>query len=433
MRISDRRVTVICGFLLCLGLINTCLSLFFPAHFRMFSVGSDFYAYHVATKQWLKGASIYLFDPTATLTPANQFGVITRFLYPPIALVPVFPFGMLPFKVGFILWSAVGLTLWIWLLRYWSNILGLHTTPAARRLLLLTGLLFYPLVHHLGVGQFEILVLSLMTLGLRAFDQAPWKAGVWFGIAAVLKVYPVLLPMYLLFHSPRRALPVCVAALAVIASLTLIMLIGCTDSTLADFVNVLRFKERYGSTNIINQSLVAFVQRLGVFAGWPDHFQVFKLILTCFVLMASVGVLKLGSLMPANDVLIKPYAVFALSYPLYASYFWIQQFVLLLPVLLFVTVKAVGRPSLLLRCGVLCVWLVSYSGMFKAPGWSSPYSLTLPALLFFNRYLWAHILLGLMFMMVLRSEKNALRYLGAGGTSPPLRQSRTYSPYRPTS
>ena len=125
--------------------------------------------------------------------------------YPPVLALLSLPLTLLPFPAVALMWLAVnvGLSLKIgrWCGLSFAGSLALTAWP--------------PLWYLFLIGQFELLVLALAMLGWRAARAGrQWRAGLWLGLAAAIKLYPALLLVPFL---ARRRLRLLLAAGAVFA------------------------------------------------------------------------------------------------------------------------------------------------------------------------------------------------------------------------
>jgi len=125
--------------------------------------------------------------------------------HPPVLALLSVPLTLLPFPVIVPLWLGLNLVLLVMLGRW----LGL----SVRTSLALAA--WPPLWCLLYIGQLELLILTLAVLGWRAAAAGrDGRAGLWLGLAAVMKLYPVLL---LVPFAARRRTRLLLAAGAIIA------------------------------------------------------------------------------------------------------------------------------------------------------------------------------------------------------------------------
>jgi len=155
---------------------------------------------------WRDGADI--FTPLTELSaryfplPTEQFAHPSP--HPPVLALLAIPLTCLPFPVVATLWLAFNLFLLLTVGRW----LGFSVSGS------LALALWPPLLSVLSIGQFELAVLVLAMLGWRAAAAGrDWHAGLWLGVAAAIKVYPVL---FVVPYAARRRWRVALAAAAVI-------------------------------------------------------------------------------------------------------------------------------------------------------------------------------------------------------------------------
>src|SRR2546422_2365866 len=171
------------------------------------SYAKDLQQPYLAARAWRDGIDV--FTPVSDLA-ARYFPTTTATFphpdpHPPVLALLSVPLTLLPFPVIVPLWLGLNLVLLVTLGRW----LGL----SVRTSLALAA--WPPLWCLLYIGQLELLILTLAVLGWRAAAAGrDGRAGVWLGLAAVLKLYPVLL---LVPFAARRRTRLLLAAGAVIA------------------------------------------------------------------------------------------------------------------------------------------------------------------------------------------------------------------------
>ena len=144
---------------------------------------------YLTASAWRDGQSV--FTPVTELS-ARYFPVATdNFPHPsphPPVLAPLsLPLTWLPFPVIVFLWLFVNLALLV-RVGHW---LGLSVLGS------LALLAWPPLWCLVYIGQLELLILVLAMSGWRAAEAGrDWRAGLWLGLAAAIKLYPAffLLP-----------------------------------------------------------------------------------------------------------------------------------------------------------------------------------------------------------------------------------------------
>ena len=130
-------------------------------------------------------------------------------------------FGLLawmPFPAAAVVWFAIMIAAWLWLLAaVHRDLLYDYDPTQARRSILVAGLLVMArFVNHLCVGAFHVLMLWWMVAGLgRVSRGRSWLGGLMLGLAVWIKLLPLIGVGYLLLK--RKWLP---AALALATALT---------------------------------------------------------------------------------------------------------------------------------------------------------------------------------------------------------------------
>ena len=138
--------------------------------------------------------------------------------HPPILAALALPLTLMPFPVSLRCWIAVNLCVLLWLGR------RLSLSPTAS----LALAAWPPLWAVLALGQLELVIVALAVQGWsHARDGHDGRAGIFLGVAAVLKLYPLLLVVPYL---ARRRLRVVLAALVVVAlgQLASVALVGAS-------------------------------------------------------------------------------------------------------------------------------------------------------------------------------------------------------------
>ncbi|HXG26490.1 MAG TPA: glycosyltransferase family 87 protein [Candidatus Binatia bacterium] len=192
--------------------------------------GYDLSFYWTAASRLLDGLPIYSAAQLAgPYAPQGQDG----FLYPPpfaalsIPLVWLAPQGA---RVAEWIWSGLGLVVVVVV-----TLAVVRSERLAERFALLRGrgrwllvaaaVTFPPVIGELSIGNVHLLLLGLFTLawlGLRRGDaRGDWMAGVGLGFAAVVKVFPAVLLLWLIATRRLRAAVSMVVAGAALAVATL--------------------------------------------------------------------------------------------------------------------------------------------------------------------------------------------------------------------
>ena len=132
------------------------------------------------------------------------FSLPTDNYHPPFNALLFFPFSYLPYASAFYIWNLCSLAAYVTVIVTVLKVYGLHTYPWSRLSTLL--LLWEPFMASVGLGQISAL-LALMIIGgfflLRSGREK--TAGVLFALAALIKLFPGLLLIYLASQRRWRA------------------------------------------------------------------------------------------------------------------------------------------------------------------------------------------------------------------------------------
>ena len=163
---------------------------------RIWMMEIDFKVYNLAGKAVLNGISPY--------DPATTDGFL--FIYPPITALTFVPLGLLSVDVGFAIWSfgtVLALQASVWLA---FGLVPVESQARRAKFALLAPLVALPtaaLVMHLHVGQVGALLMLLVLADLTGVT-GKYK-GITIGLAAGLKLLPLIFVGYLLLTGRIRA------------------------------------------------------------------------------------------------------------------------------------------------------------------------------------------------------------------------------------
>jgi alpha-1,2-mannosyltransferase len=135
------------------------------------------------------------------------------FVYPPVAAVLFAPLALLPMPVLKVLWTALELVLLTYVARRCARAVGVPAgsrTVAAVVLLVAVATWLDPVRTTLYLGQINIVLLAVVLLDLLGRPDSRWR-GVGLGLAAAIKLTPLLFVVYLLLRRRYRAAATAVA------------------------------------------------------------------------------------------------------------------------------------------------------------------------------------------------------------------------------
>jgi alpha-1,2-mannosyltransferase len=169
-------------------------------------IAADFTSFWVAGRAAVTGHATRVYDLSAQIQgvlqaasypPHSHIGIVT-FSYPPIYLLPIAPFGLLPLNAAFALWMVLTNALFLAAFR------GLGPKlPGILPELLALG--FSGFLVNLSYGQNGALTAGLFGLGLANLRRRPRLAGICFGCLACKPQLGILIPVALLGGRQYRA------------------------------------------------------------------------------------------------------------------------------------------------------------------------------------------------------------------------------------
>jgi alpha-1,2-mannosyltransferase len=144
------------------------------------------------------------------------------FPHPPLAAVLIRPLAPVSFSTAAMIWFAVSLGELFILAVLLAEVVvdggaTEHPDPPGRVVAALYGalLVWPPVLYNLEKGQWSILLALLVALAWRAQRGGrPTLAGTWMGLASAVKVFPVLLGLFVFLRRDWRATTAFGAALA---------------------------------------------------------------------------------------------------------------------------------------------------------------------------------------------------------------------------
>lgn len=378
-------------------LIATFLFFYVPVAYHLgfnliYGILLDFPSYYYAAQlAFTSSGSPYGFEKFQAVS-AMLGRKVHPFLYPPYSLIAFWPF--LPFTIqqaqsAFLVLSHLCFLGSLWLILFKITPVDV---PTPRRELVIGATLVYvmvfdPALSTLAIGQINLIVLFFMCLALAAIkhDSAPWRIGLPLSLAILLKTYPVLLVLLLLF---RRQFKAAFMTLAFLGSFILAAVASLRSEVWRDWFTLIAPFGRYGENAIAaayvwNQSLNGFVTRLvmpSVFAISPLSQPSLAAPVTAF-LAAMVTISTLGlSLLLARRPDCEHYhddemSVYLLMIFLVAPLSWDHHLVYTLPALAVVisrliSEKVTGVPGFLLLLSLfILAWKVPLDHPLLHAGW----------------------------------------------------------------
>lgn len=172
------------------------------------SRGGDFRGFLIAGERFIDGAFLY-----------EGSSVATNVTWPPFFALFIAPFTMLA-KINLpmtqVLWYLLNTCMFFAAIGIWCGILyrkkfgwfdgskepSLYSPPVAIPVLLAAG----PFIDNVLALQISTMLLFLMTLGTNDLQEnRALRAGFWFGCAAAIKAFPVLIILWLVYRRETKA------------------------------------------------------------------------------------------------------------------------------------------------------------------------------------------------------------------------------------
>jgi alpha-1,2-mannosyltransferase len=219
----------------------------------------DLQVYRVGGQAWSTGISLY-----GASFPAPLRGPALPFVYPPFAAILFAGLNAVSsFSVeAIIMWVAsavaamVTCTLVVRRLGSGSNswlVLGCGAGAAV--------LLLEPEFQNLGFGQVNMVLMGLVAVDLLA-ERTPWPRGTLIGIAAAIKLTPIVFVLF--FLARRQWRPVAATAVSFAACGLVGALLAPRDSLLFWSKEMLNAGQRFALDYAANQSLRGALHRLAL-------------------------------------------------------------------------------------------------------------------------------------------------------------------------
>jgi len=232
--------------------------------------GTDFPEYYAAGRYVLEHGTIKPHAMTAYYLPSIDV------VWSVIAIPPL--------GVSVVLWYILGALSYFALLRAIDRYLPCHAEPRARRgALLAAGLLVLPLMlDQLCLGAFNGFMLWWMVAGLGRIEQGRWRSGAMLlGLAAWIKLLPLLGVAYLVLKRRFAAALLAVATLAVVNVALSVAVFGIDGSLEAHrqwwqrdaagtTSQLLSYPEHLPEQRVTNQSLTVVLRRTLTRLGYPS-------------------------------------------------------------------------------------------------------------------------------------------------------------------
>jgi alpha-1,2-mannosyltransferase len=295
-----------------------------------------------------------------------QLDPVVRFTYPPFAALVFAVASALPAAVlhwAMTVASGVALAVTGWLT---FTALGWRGRDRSAATLLVTALTLWaePVLRALELGQIELLLMALIAWDLCQPDDRRLK-GIGVGLAAGIKLVPLIFIPYLLLSGMRRQAATATATFAATVAVGFALLPQASRSWwLTGYF--LRANKTGGVPSLVNQSLFAMIARAmgGASQATP--------VWLATAAVTAVAGLAAATILHRSGRAVAGWIVCALTGVLVSPISWDHHWVWVVPVLILLADRAV-RARRLARCGYLAL-LAAVGGVFGGwPGkWAGP-------------------------------------------------------------
>jgi alpha-1,2-mannosyltransferase len=315
----------------------------------------DLRIYHLGALRLVHGSSLYA-------TPmVDHLG----FTYPPFAALLLAPLAWVPLSVDELAVTGLNVLLLVWVLRRalmlpsrqdaagrpagigtsravaWSQAAGLAAA----------ALWLEPISVTLGYGQINLLIAALVVFDLSRADEARTK-GVAIGVAAAVKLTPLLFIVYLLLS--RRGRAAGVAALSFVASIALVFVADTRDASAYWFHEVGEISRIGNPMAPVNQSLHGAIARFTGAAQPAGGWELLIVAITVCGLALAVRASRRGDEAAG-------FSLAAVSTLLASPISWSHHWTLAVPALVLLARRAYERRSRALEAAVVILGLVGYA------------------------------------------------------------------------
>lgn len=234
-----------------------------PIMGRSLSQGGDFQTYYIAAAMLRAGEDMYDHRRALQFTAAHSsvaYPEVQYYLYPPLLAIVLSPLSTLPYPLAYKVWVVINQIFLAGTLLLLSKSLPMFQRWSLPILVILAGNM-YPFYLSIDIGQINILILLLITAAFAsAFQQRMFLAGVMIGIAAMIKISPLLLIGLFVFQRQWKAIWGFAASLALLTVFTALV---AEPQSLAGFIHVSLMNSIPIQVDWIdNASPAAFLHRL---------------------------------------------------------------------------------------------------------------------------------------------------------------------------
>jgi hypothetical protein len=371
---TEKAIVTVCLGLFVIGLLSTVLAIHFPERLRGSSFDSDGVVFLRAVQDYTQGRSLYITAPPPS-PPADLQPYLTRFLYPPVAVWILYPFFIWPGGVAGPVWMGLTCLLFLAVAFHMAAAvarrLALPAPTAVAAVMTLTLGLWYPFLAHLGIGQVDVLVLALCYYAALSRQRHPVAAAAALALATGLKLFPILLVIYIVIADRGRAWRFLGAYALIVAVLAALAVFCFGRGTFAEWIAATSYREAHVNPYLGNQSVIGTLSRLLDPGDVPLYLALKHALQMLAPLLGGLAVWLASRRRPLGAVALL--SAFVMAYALASPLFWIQSYVLFLPVIILLAREVLeptrrGQPARYLIASLLVAALaIQFTAWFDPP------------------------------------------------------------------
>lgn len=211
----------------------------------------DLAVYRAGVVVWWHGGDLYGPLPGTSLP----------FIYPPFSVVLLAPFTLSPYVASVLTIAAL-----VFVIVLVLRSLDVRPTGVLVGVVLSVALVLEPVRETLYFGQINVLLMALVAADCLV-RQPKWPRGLLVGVAAAIKLTPLVFVLFFLLRGDRRA--AITTGLSFLGATAIGFLLSWQNSLRFWTEQVLFGTQSRGMSNPINQSLKVMLVRLGSDQGWP--------------------------------------------------------------------------------------------------------------------------------------------------------------------
>lgn len=209
--------------------------------------------------------------------------------HPPSTALLFLPFSVLPYPIAFVALNILSL-----LIVTAMVVASFRNIPINPKLLpLALGFCFcwYPVIYCLGTGQSSVLIAGCITFGWLSLKRGGQRsAGVLFGIAALFKLFPGIIALYLIAQRRFTSLSWMISAFTL--GVFLSVLIGGVEPWSEYVHQIIASDMEQWNAFVLNVSICGFIERLiGAKTAWVEPLVELPLIARTLQLIVQAGLI----------------------------------------------------------------------------------------------------------------------------------------------